>query len=142
MGPESDVVSFFVDLDGTCGLGGVPGTAKSNTFCRASSFASSEGLATHYLGDKVLAIARNPFSTYLLFNILDQETGKPFKYEIHCWSYFDHFTLERPIAELEVVIPPPEEVDEPLVCAEDTGPIACKNFGGKYNEKQKICICP
>ena len=141
-GPESDHGSFFVDVDGTCGMGGVPGTAKSNTFCRESPFASSEGLATHVAGDRVLAIGRNPLSTYLLFNILDQETGKPYEYEILCWSFADHFILERPIEELEFVIPPAEETEEPFVCAEDTGPIACRNAGGKYDEKKGICYCP
>jgi len=138
--PESTHGSFTVDVDGTCGGGGVPGTAKSNTFCRASTFASSADLATHYVGDRVLAIARNPFSTYLLFNILDQETGKPYKYEIHCWAYLDYFEMDGPIDRLEVVIPDPEEVPEPFVCAEDTGPVACRQVGGKHDGK--ICHCP
>lgn len=142
MGPESGVISFVVDVDGTCGLGGVPGSAKSNTFCRESTFASSEGFATHMVGDRVLAIARNPFSTYLLFTILDQETGKPYQNEIRCWSYIEHFTLERSIEELMIVDPPPEETPEPFVCAEDTGPVTCKAVGGRYNEKENKCYCP
>jgi len=138
-GPESDHGSFFVDVDGTCGPGGVPGTAKSNTFCRESTFANSEGFATHKVGDRVLAIARNPFSTYLFFTILDQETGKPYQNEIRCWSFVDHFTLKRSMDELMFVDPPPEEI---FTCAEDTGPVTCKAVGGTYDEKKHICNCP
>lgn len=142
-GLESDHGSFSVDIDGSCSPGGVPGTAKSNNFCRASIYANSDGLATHVIGDRVLAIARDPYSNYLLYNILDQETGEPYKYEIHCWSYLYYFDMEGPIDWLPVVVPPePVVEEEEMVCALDLGYEDCKAAGGEYDRKKEACYCP
>jgi len=61
-GPESDHGSFFVDVDGTCSSPGVPATAKSNFFCRASTWEVSDALWTIETTHRVLAIARIPWN--------------------------------------------------------------------------------
>ncbi len=123
-GPESDHGSFFVDVDGTCLPPGIPGTAKGNFFCKAGTYDMFKDLWTVEIGHRVLAIARNPQTTYLLFTILDQETKQPFVHEIKCWGYIGKIIpgwpetpegVEFDFEDLEVVIPPdpPEEEPDP-----------------------------
>ncbi len=143
-GPYSEVFSFFTDESGTCSPPGVPGTAKSNNFCRKGTFELFEADWTHVVGDRVLAIARNPLSTYLLLNILDQETGQPFEHEIHCWSYLGNFEMIGPIDGLEVKLPPPTptpDPEEPLVCHAKLDAEDCKAAGGVYATITKTCQC-
>jgi len=153
-GPESDHGSFFVDVDGTCPPPGVPGIAKSNFFCRAGTFEVFEPLWTIENGQRVLAIARNPQTTYLLLNVLDQSTNKPFENEIHCWAWTGHITPGWPELEddgqhdfevLKVVNPPaPPEEEEPEpenVCSVNSSAEECAAFGGKYSRTGE-CACP
>jgi hypothetical protein len=151
-GPESDHGSFSVDVDGTCLPPGVPGTAKSNFFCRAGTFEVFEPLWTIENGQKVLAIARNPQTTYILLNVLDQTTNKPFENEIHCWAWTGHITPGWPELEddgqhdfevLKVVIPPepPVEEEPENVCSVNSSAEECAAFGGKYSRTGE-CACP
>ncbi len=138
-GPESAVGSFYVNETGSCLPPGLPGTAKSNNFCRLGTFPEHfEALATILDGDQVLAIARNSFSTYLLMNILDQETVQPYKNEIICWSYFDHFELMGSIEDLPIKNPPPTPTPTPVVCHDKLNEEDCKAAGGVF---KKICHC-
>ena len=128
--------------------------AKSNFFCREGTFEVFEPLWTIEDGHRVLAIARNPLSTYVLLNIVDQKTLKPFKHEIKCWAYLGSIIpgwpespegVEYDFGDLPVVIPPdlPEEEPEPeKVCSPASSIEDCRAFGGKYNEKTKECVCP
>ena len=156
MGPESDVVSFVVDVDGTCTPPGMPGTAKSNFFCRASTWEVSEALWTIETDHRVLAIARNPQMTYVLLNVLDQNTLEPFANEIHCWAWLGNLIPgwpdrqddgEHGFEDLRSIIPPdpPEEEPEPApepVCQVNLGDEECKKAGGTYDPKGKVCHCP
>ena len=115
-------------------------------------------LWTVEIGHRVLAIARNPQTTYLLFTILDQETKQPFVHEIKCWGYIGKIIpgwpespdgVEFDFEVLEVVIPPdpPEEEPEPgPICQADLGVEECKKAGGSYElvtrTKKYECICP
>ncbi len=159
-GPESDHGSFFVDVDGTCTLPGVPGEAKSNFFCRAGTFEVFEPLWTVENGHRVLAIARNPQTTYVLLTILDQNTLEPFKNEIQCWAWLGNIVPGWPdvkddgkhdFEELTIVIPPAPPEEEPEVepevepeniCSPSSSLEDCKAFGGKFNEKTNECVCP
>lgn len=153
-GSESDHGSFLVDVDGTCTPPGMPATSMSNNFCRESTFEMFKALATVEIGDRVLAIARNPLNTYLKLTILDQETKQPYKHEIQCWSYIGNYEpgwpetpegKEYSFKDLPVEDPPlpytptPEPED---VCREDLELEDCRAFGGKYDEKEKKCYCP
>lgn len=150
-GPESSVNSFFVDTTGTCLPPGVPGTAKSNNFCREGTFELFDALATVEVGDRVLAIARNPFTTYLKLTILDQETKEPFKHEIRCWSYIGNYEpgwLETPeymqysFEDLPVEIPPPTPVPTEIpTCNKDLEVEDCKASGGTYDSDNHYCNC-
>ena len=160
-GPESDHGSFLVDVDGTCLPPGVPGTAKGNFYCKAGTYDQFENLWTVEIGHRVLAIARNPLSTYLLFTMLDQETKQPFMHEIICWGYkgkIDPGWPETPegvefdFEDLPVVNPPdPPEEDIPDppeedTCRVDLGRADCKNAGGSYEQNKRTgayeCVCP
>jgi hypothetical protein len=161
-GPESDVFSFFVNESGTCLPPGVPGTAKSNHFCRAGTYPDLfEALWTIEEGDRVLAVARNPLTTYLKLTILNQETLESFQPEILCWSYIGNFDPGWPetpqgiqydfkdLQEEEPPSPPPEEEEPPApppddepVCHENLGLKECQELGGKYSEKSQKCYCP
>jgi len=155
-GPESDHGLFFVDVDGTCTPPGMPGTAKSNFFCRAGTYEVFEPLWTVETDHRVLAIARNPQTTYVLLNILDQNTMEPFTHEIHCWGWLGNIIPGWPDTEddgeygfegLRVIIPddPPEEEPESEpenICSPISNPVDCRAFGGKYDEKKKECHCP
>ena len=152
-GPESDHGSFSVDVDGTCLPPGVPGTAKGNFFCKAGTYDEFENLWTVEIGHRVLAIARNPQSTYLLFTMLDQETKQPFLHEIKCWGYIGKIEpgwpespegVEFDFGDLPVVNPPdpPAEEEPEDVCRPDLSLEDCKAYGGKYNEKTRGCVCP
>jgi len=159
-GPESDHGSFFVDIDGTCTPPGSPGTSKSNFFCRASPWAVSEARWTIEIGHRVLAIARNPQTTYVLLNVLDQTTMKPFLHEIHCWAWLGNLIPGWPDTEddgehgfeiLQVIIPPDPPEEEPdsepeLICQINLGAEECKKAGGSYEQSKRTgtweCICP
>jgi len=158
-GPESDHGSFFVDVDGTCSSPGVPGEAKSNFFCRASTWEISDALWTVENGHRVLAIARNPQTTYVLLNVLDQNTMEPFTHEIHCWAYLGNIVpggpetpqdVEYDFGDLPVVNPPDppeEEPDTAPICQSNLGAEECKKAGGSYElvaatTKQYECVCP
>jgi hypothetical protein len=155
-GPESDHGSFFVDVDGTCSPPGIPGTAKSNFFCREGTFEVFDPLWTVENGHRVLAIARNPQMTYVLLNILDQNTKEPFKHEIMCWAYLGNIIpgwpetpegVEYDFGDLPVLNPPdpleeePEPAPEP-VCQISLGPEECKKLGGTHVLKANLCQCP
>lgn len=154
-GPESDHGSFFVDVDGTCLPPGVPCTAKGNFFCKAGTYDVFENLWTVEIGHRVLAIARNPQSTYLLFTMLDQETKQPFEHEIKCWGYIGKIDpgwpetpegVEVDFEVLQVVIPPEPPVEEPepepeKVCSPTSSNEECMAFGGQY-KKTNECDCP
>jgi hypothetical protein len=154
-GPESDHGSFYVNESGTCLLPGVPGTAKGNFFCLAGTYEVFEKLWTVETGHRVLAIARNPQTTYLKLTILDQETKEPFKHEIKCWVYIRKIIpgwpetpegVEYSFKDLEVEIPPdpPEEKPTPpeLVCNEKLDAEECKVSGGTYDSDKQFCHCP
>jgi len=150
-GTYSPTWSFTVDLTGTCGLSGMPGMSKGNYFCRAGTFEYFDPLWTVEPGHRLLAIARNPQSTYLLLNILNQETREPFVPEIKCWLFLDHINLGWPespegvlydIEDLPVVEPP-----EAPVCRADLGREECKAAGGTYQLVGRTalkyeCVCP
>jgi len=127
--------------------------AKGNFFCKAGTYDIFEDLWTVEIGHRVLAIARNPQSTYLLYTMLDQETNQPFENEIRCWGYIgkvvpgwtelpgsDRFSFE----DLPVVNPPDIPVQE--VCQADLGAEECKKAGGSYEQVKRTgvyqCICP
>jgi hypothetical protein len=147
-GPVSPVWSFTTDVDGTCGtpdLPGVPGTAKTNHFCRACTYPKvCEALWTIEEGDKILAIARNFQTTYLKLNILDPKTLEPLDWEIHCWSYVDNFEPgwpDSPDPEIySFKVLPIEEPPDPG-CHSDLAMEACLEAGGKWNYKMNRCDC-
>jgi hypothetical protein len=152
-GPESDHGSFVVDVDGTCTLPGIPATAKGNFFCKAGTYDMFEDLWTVEIGHRLLAIGRNPQTTYLLFTMLDQDTKELFKPEIQCWGWIGKVDLGWPELEddgqhdfefLEVFIPPiPPAVE---TCRVDMGAEECKKAGGSYEQVKRTgaweCICP
>jgi len=150
-GPESDHGSFFVDTTGTCSLPGVPGMAKSNNFCREGTFELFDAQWTVEVGDRVLAIARNPFTTYLKLTILDQETKLPFKHEIHCWSYIGNYEPGWPetpegkqyfFEDLPVEVPPPTPVPTEIpACHGKMDAEECKTSGGAYIFDKHFCDC-
>ncbi len=143
--------SFRVDQTGTCSLSGVPAAPIGNYYCRKGTFEYFEALWTVEPDHRLLAVARNPQSTYVLLNILNQETRKPFVPEIKCWIYLEHLTLGWPespeglvfdIGDLPVVEPP-----EQPTCHADLGREECKAAGGTYQlvgrtSAQYECVCP
>jgi len=147
-GPESPVHSFFVNETGLCVPSGVPGTAKSNHYCREGTFEKYfPALWTVEDGDLMLAIARNPLNTYLKLTILNQDTLKPFEQEIQCWSYIGNFELgwpDIPIVHAFEDLP----VEEPpeLACHEKLNAEACAAAGGIYVDGGAVaasyCQCP
>jgi hypothetical protein len=148
-GVFSPTWSFTVDLTDSCGISGTPGLSKGNYFCREGTFEWFDPLWTIEPDHRLLAVARNPQSTYVLLNILNQETNQPFFPEIKCWVYLGHITLGWPespegavfdIEELPVVEPPEE-------CQADLGPEDCKAAGGSYQLVGRTtakyeCVCP
>lgn len=159
-GPPSPVWSFDVDVDGTCGIPevpGIPATARKNNFCREGTFPEHHAaLWTFNEGDHAIAIARNPFTTYLKLMVIDQETHQPLKESITCWSVLASFdTGWRPpdpdvkydFSDLPVAYPPPTptpvpESTEAPACNEKLGPEACKAAGGQYDTGKNYCVCP
>ena len=143
-------------MDGTCLPPGIPGTAKGNFFCKAGTYDEFENRWTVEIGHRVLAIARNPQTTYVLLNVLDQTTMKPFLHEIHCWAWLGKIIpgwaetpegVEFDFEDLEVVIPPdpPEEEPDPEpenVCSPTSNYNECTAFGGKFDRKKNECHCP
>ena len=143
--------SFSVDLTGSCGLSGIPGSAKGNYFCREGTFEYFDPLWTVETGHRLLAVARNPQSTYVLLNILDQNTREPFLTEIKCWIYLGHITPGWPDSPEGVefnfedlpVVEPPEQKD----CHVNLGREECKQAGGSYQQVglttvKYECVCP
>ena len=122
----------------------------------------SEALWTIEKDHRVLAIARNPQMTYVLLNVLDQNTMEPFVHEIHCWGWLGNIIPGWPDLKddgahdfegLQTIIPPdpPEEEpaspveDEPapeLVCQISLDSENCKKTGGTYEPKTGVCSCP
>lgn len=154
-GPTSPVWSFSIDVDGTCAppvpdLPGIPGTSKSNHYCREGTFEKFfPALWTIMEGDRVLAIARNPFNTYLKLTILNQDTLEPFEQEILCWSYIGNFETGWPetpegvtysFDDLPVEEPPEIPCDAKLNAEE------CAAAGGTWIDKGatagSYCECP
>lgn len=95
-GPESDRGSFTVDLSGNCGQSssqeGIKATALGNSFCREGTFPEHHPVVWTFTdGQHALAIARNPFNTYLKLVVLDQETKQPLAEYVTCWSLFSAF---------------------------------------------------
>ncbi len=153
-GPESTPSSFLVNESGACLPPGVPGTAKSSNFCREGTFELFEAKWTVVEGDRVLAIARNPLTTYLKLTILDQETKQPFKHEIQCWSYIGNYEPGWPetpegmqyfFEDLPVENPPPTPVPTEIpVCHEKLEEEDCIASGGTYtyDSDKHYCHCP
>jgi len=157
-GPESEVRSFSVDESGSC-LPGVPARAIKNNFCREGTYPEYfKALWTFETGDPALAIARNPFSTYLQLMVLDKKTNQPLEPVIKCWSLFNAFdpgffpsddqTIGKQLdfKDLPVVNPPPTPVPTPTPtpvpkCNVDMDPKACDSAGGKYNYDKNFCSC-
>jgi hypothetical protein len=149
-GVFSPTWSLTVDLNGTCGLSGIPGIANGNFFCRKGTFEFFDPLWTVETGQRILLIARNPQSTYALLNILDQETKSPLINEVNCWAYLDQITLGWPetpegvqyeFGDLPVADPPE------VICKADLGPEECKAAGGSYQQVGRTavnyeCVCP
>ena len=91
-GPESDRGTFSVDQNGNCPSSGMGATASTNVFCREGTFPEHHDVVWTLLeGDHVLAIARNPFNTYLKLLVIDQETKKPLVEHITCWGLLSAF---------------------------------------------------
>jgi hypothetical protein len=153
-GPPSDVGMFTVDVDGSCLPPGIPAKSLNNNFCREGTFEEFKALATIVEGDLVLAIARNPLTTYLQLTILDQETKQPYKNEIHCWSYIKNFQPGWPLLtpvvqykfeDLPVLIPPPTATPTHVpdnICHPKLDLNDCRVYGGRYNKDTQICFCP
>ncbi len=150
-GPNSPVQSFFVDVTGSClPSGGVPGTAKVNHYCYEGTYEKYfPALWTIQEGDRVLAIARNPFNTYLKLNILNQDTLEPFEQEIQCWSYIGNFDPGWPETPEGVTYSfddlPVEEPPE-LTCNAKLDEDACIAAGGTWVVGSAFagnyCQCP
>ena len=150
-GPESSQGSFTVDVDGTC-LPGIPASAKSNNFCRIGTYPEHhEAVWTFETGDPALAVARNPFSTYLQLMVIDEKTNKPMEPLIICWSLFSAFkpgwgpTLAGidDFKDLPVVVPPPTPTPTPPpYCHVNMAPDSCRAVGGTPNLEKKSCQCP
>ena len=151
--------SFSVDLTGSCGLPEARGTANGNFFCRQGTFEVFEALWTVETGHRVLAVARNPQSTYALLNILDQKTNEPLTPEIRCWAYLGFLepgwpeepeVAEYSFGDLSVVNPPdpPVSPDPPEedTCRASLGPEECKKAEGSYVQVGRTgkyeCVCP
>ncbi len=156
-GPESDVGSFFVDVDGTCLPPGIPGTAKNNNFCRTGTYPEYfKAIYTFETGDHVLAIARNPFSTYIKLMVIDEKTLQPVEPQIICWSIWTAFSpgWEPPTThesydfkDLPIAEPPPTPVPSPtpipvVTCNEKLSLEDCTAAGGTYERTGKYCKCP
>ena len=121
-GPESDRGSFSVDLSGNCGQSslkeGMEATAIKNNFCREGTFPEHHDvLWTFSEGQHALAIARNPFNTYLKLVVINQETKQPLEEFISCWSLFSAFepgwtppTGQGDFKELPIEDPPPTPI--------------------------------
>ena len=153
-GTFSSSRSFRVDLNGTCSLSAIPGIAEVNFFCRKGTYASFEPLWTVEAGQRVLAIGRNPQTTYVLLNILNQETNQPLTPEIRCWAYLGYLDpapseeADGALSHFENLPPvnppdPPEEGD----CRADLGREECKAAGGSYQLVGRTtgiyeCVCP
>jgi len=146
--------SFHVDLNGTCNLSAIPGIAEVNFFCRKGTYAAFEPLWTVEAGQRVMAVGLNPQSNYVLLNILDQNTNKPFIPEIKCWAFIGYINPgwpEKPEGHeydfkvLPVVIPPNPPDEES--CRTDLGREECKAAGGSYQLVGQTtgiyeCVCP
>ena len=95
-GPESDRGYFTVDLSGNCGQtsqqSGMKATALMNNFCREGTFPEHHDVVWTFLeGQHALAIARNPFNTYLKLVVIDQQTKQPLEEYVTCWGLFSAF---------------------------------------------------
>ena len=152
-GPPSPTWSFEVDVDGTCGPPGIPVTARQNNFCRIGTYPEyHEAIWTFIEGERVLAIARNPFTTYLQLMVLDQKTNQPFEKIITCWSLLSNFEpgwqqfpveLKLDFGDLPILEPPPTPTPTPLpYCDVSMDAKSCENAGYTYNYDKKFCNCP
>jgi len=156
-GPESDVGSFYVDVDGTCLPPGIPAAAIKNNFCRLGTYPEYfKAIWTFETGDPALAVARNPFTTYLQLMVLDKETKQPKEPLIICWSIIGAFKPGwKPLPDLSgydfknlpVVNPPPTPVPTPTptpvpTCWMTMDPKTCVRVGGTYDFDKNRCNCP
>ena len=148
-GTYSPTWSFTVDLTGTCGLSGMPGMSKGNFFCRAGTYEWFDPLWTIEPDHRLLAIARNPQSTYLQLKILDQDTSKPYIPEIKCWVYMGHINPGWPESPegYEFDIESLPIIEPPDACQPYLGPEDCQEAGGVYtlvnrSTKTYECVCP
>ncbi len=153
-GSPSDMESFYVNVDGICPVPGtIPATARKNNFCRIGTFPEHhEAVWTFTEGEHALAVARNPFTTYLKLIVLDQETKQPFEKVITCWSLLSNFEpgWQPPFPpegkfnfeDLPVEEPPPTPTPKPIACHEKLGQEDCKAAGGTYFTQNQYCQCP
>jgi len=157
-GPESEMRSFSIDVNGSC-LPGVPARAIKNNFCREGTYPEYfKALWTYETGDPALAIARNPYTTYLQLMVLDKKTNQPLEPVIKCWSLFSAFkpgfqppengedSRVEDFKDLPVVNPPPTPVPTPTPtpvpkCNVDMDPKSCIEAGGKFNYDKNFCSC-
>jgi len=153
-GPYSDVVSFYTDEQGSCLPPGIPATAKKNNFCRIGTFPEHhEAIWTFIAGDHALAVARNPFTTYLRLMVVDQETLQPVEPMIFCWSLLTAFEpgweltpgIVLDFNNLPTLNPPPTPTPIPLpYCHVNMNEENCMAAGGTYAGDDKLphCDCP
>ena len=70
----------------------MPASANTNVFCREGTFPEHHDTVWTFLaGQHALAIARNPFNTYLKLVVIDQETKQPLEDYSACWSILTAF---------------------------------------------------
>ncbi len=156
-GPESDHGSFFVDAEGACLPPGIPARAIKNNFCRLGTFPEYfDALWTFETGDPALAVARNPFTTYLQLMVLDEKTKQPLEPVILCWSLLNAFEpgweppddqggRELDFKDLPVVIPPPTPTPTPTpvpTCDYKMDRDSCNAAGGIFHPEKPYCECP
>jgi len=151
-GPYSDVVSFYTDEQGSCLPPGIPVTARQNNFCRIGTFPEHhEAIWTFIAGDHALAVARNPFTTYLRLMAIDQETLQPVEPMIFCWSLLTAFEPGWELTpgkvldfnNLPTLNPPPTPTPTPVpYCDVTMSSNSCVNAGGTYIDKNDSCDCP
>ena len=151
-------------------LPGMPATALINNYCRIGTFPEHHpAVYTFKAGEYALAIARNPFNTYLQLLVVDPLTLQPMKEYKACWSVWQSFepgwkppdplvSLPEPpesppdqhkgeydFRELPVEEPPPTPVPTKIPvpsCHENLSLEDCKAIGGKFNIKTNQCDCP
>ena len=136
-GPYSATRWFRTNASGTCAFPFFPAWVLENVHCRACGSAICKPLYIFEKGKWADVLGRSVDGFF--FKLRNPNGGE-------CYAPSDSFELPVDPGQIEMVRMPPTPVPTPtpvpLVCTSKLDEKDCNETGGKYDIRQKVCICP